>query len=110
MEGLTRKQMELAAALRRGLEAATRGPSSQRQHQPAAIRRHAAELAAIAPDVILAHGSSTVGPLMQVARTVPIVFPTGAPAREASASLGSLGSSRSFRQGWRLGSDEVYPD
>jgi hypothetical protein len=99
--------MELAAALRRGLEAATRGPSSQRQHQPAAIRRHAAELAAIAPDVI---GSSTVGPLMQVARTVPIVFPTGAPPREASASLGSLGSSRSFRQGWRLGSDEVYPD
>jgi putative ABC transport system substrate-binding protein len=41
----------------------------------AAIRRHAAELAAIAPDVILAHGSSTVGPLMQVTRTVPIVFP-----------------------------------
>jgi putative tryptophan/tyrosine transport system substrate-binding protein len=27
------------------------------------------------PDVILAHGSSTVGPLMQVTRTVPIVFP-----------------------------------
>jgi putative ABC transport system substrate-binding protein len=41
----------------------------------AAIRKHAAELAAIAPDVILAHGSSTVGPLMQVTRTVPIVFP-----------------------------------
>jgi putative ABC transport system substrate-binding protein len=41
----------------------------------AAIRRHAAELAAIAPDVILAHGSSTVGPLMQVTRAVPIVFP-----------------------------------
>jgi putative ABC transport system substrate-binding protein len=41
----------------------------------AAIRGHAAELAAIAPDVILAHGSSTVGPLMQVTRTVPIVFP-----------------------------------
>ena len=39
----------------------------------AAIRRHAAELAAIAPDVILAHGSS-MGPLMQVTRTVPIVF------------------------------------
>jgi putative tryptophan/tyrosine transport system substrate-binding protein len=28
-------------------------------------RRHAAELAALAPDVILAHGSSTVGPLLQ---------------------------------------------
>jgi len=40
------------------------------------IRRHAAELVALAPDVILAHGSSTVGPLLQVTRTVPIVFPT----------------------------------
>ena len=28
------------------------------------IRRHAAELAALAPDVILAHGASTVGPLL----------------------------------------------
>jgi putative tryptophan/tyrosine transport system substrate-binding protein len=41
----------------------------------ATIRRHAAELVAVAPDVILAHGSSTVGPLLQVTRTVPIVFP-----------------------------------
>ena len=41
----------------------------------AEIRRHAAELAALAPDVILAHGDSTVGPLLQVTRTVPIVFP-----------------------------------
>ena len=41
----------------------------------AAIRRHAAELAALAPDVILAHGSLTVGPLLQATRTVPIVFP-----------------------------------
>jgi putative ABC transport system substrate-binding protein len=39
------------------------------------IRRHAAELAALAPDVILAHGDSTVGPLLQATRTVPIVFP-----------------------------------
>ena len=38
------------------------------------IRRHAAELAALAPDVILAHGTSTVGPLLQVTRTVPVVF------------------------------------
>ena len=41
----------------------------------AEIRRHAAELAALAPDVILAHGDSTVGPLLQATRTVPIVFP-----------------------------------
>ena len=30
---------------------------------------------ALAPDVILAHGASTVGPLLQATRTVPIVFP-----------------------------------
>ena len=40
----------------------------------AEIRRHAAELAALAPDVILAHGSSTVGPLLQTTRSVPIIF------------------------------------
>ena len=39
------------------------------------IRRHAAELVALAPDVILAHGSATVRPLAQATRTVPIVFP-----------------------------------
>ena len=39
------------------------------------IRRHAAELAALAPDVILAHGSSGVGPVLQATRTVLIVFP-----------------------------------
>jgi putative ABC transport system substrate-binding protein len=41
----------------------------------AEIRKHAAELAALAPDVILAHGTSTVGPLLQATRAVPIVFP-----------------------------------
>jgi len=44
----------------------------------AETRRHAAELAALAPDVILAHGSSTVGPLLQATRTVSIVFPVSA--------------------------------
>src|SRR5215472_5751506 len=41
----------------------------------ATIRKHAAELVALAPDVILAHGASTVGLLLQTTRTVPIVFP-----------------------------------
>ena len=41
----------------------------------AEIRRHAAELVALAPDVILATGNSTVPPLLQATRTVPIVFP-----------------------------------
>src|SRR6516225_11385693 len=40
----------------------------------AEIRRHAAELVALAPDVILAHGTTTLGPLRQVSRTVPTVF------------------------------------
>jgi putative ABC transport system substrate-binding protein len=38
------------------------------------IRRHAKELVALAPDVILAHGASTAGPLLQATRTVPIIF------------------------------------
>ena len=42
----------------------------------AEIRRQAAELAALAPDVILAGGTSSVGPLLQATRTVPIVFTT----------------------------------
>jgi putative ABC transport system substrate-binding protein len=39
------------------------------------IRKHATQLAALAPDVVLAHGTVTVGPLLQATRTVPIVFP-----------------------------------
>jgi putative ABC transport system substrate-binding protein len=38
------------------------------------LRRHAGELVALAPDVILAGGTSTVPPLLQATRTVPIVF------------------------------------
>jgi putative ABC transport system substrate-binding protein len=38
------------------------------------IRRYAAELVALAPDVILAAGGQVVGGLLQATRTVPIVF------------------------------------
>ncbi len=41
----------------------------------AGIRRHAAELAALAPDVILAHGAGAVDALLHATRAVPIVFP-----------------------------------
>jgi ABC-type uncharacterized transport system substrate-binding protein len=41
----------------------------------AAIRKHAGELVALTPDVILSHGASTVRLLLQATRTVPIVFP-----------------------------------
>ena len=39
-----------------------------------ALRRYSAELVALAPDVILAHSSAAVAPLLQATRTVPIVF------------------------------------
>ena len=38
------------------------------------IRRHAAELVALMPDVILAHNAIAVAPLLQMTRTIPIVF------------------------------------
>ena len=38
------------------------------------IRRHASELAALAPDVILATGTAGMRPLLQATRTIPIVF------------------------------------
>jgi ABC-type uncharacterized transport system substrate-binding protein len=38
------------------------------------INKNAVELAALAPAVIVASGSSTAGPLLQATRTVPIVF------------------------------------
>jgi putative ABC transport system substrate-binding protein len=43
--------------------------------KPDDVRRHAAELAALAPDVIFAgSGTAAVAPLLQATRTVPIVF------------------------------------
>src|SRR6516225_10931370 len=38
------------------------------------IRKYAVELVALAPDVILAAGTSIMGPLLQATRTIPIVF------------------------------------
>jgi putative tryptophan/tyrosine transport system substrate-binding protein len=52
------------------------------------IRRQAAELAALSPDAILAHGASAVRALLEVTRTVPIVFPTASDP----AGVGLVGS------------------
>jgi putative ABC transport system substrate-binding protein len=41
---------------------------------PERARKHAQELAALAPDVILTTGSAGLVPLLQVTRTIPIVF------------------------------------
>ena len=38
------------------------------------MRKYAAELVALAPDVILGSGTASVAPLLQATRTVPIVF------------------------------------
>ena len=55
----------------------------------ATIRRQATELVALTPDVILAHGASTMGPLLQATRTVPIVFPVTA----GGSSVSTVGRS-----------------
>ena len=52
-------------------------------------RRYAAELVALAPDVILASGGTVVGALLQVTRTVPIVF-TQTPDPVAAGFVASL--------------------
>ena len=55
------------------------------------IRRHAAELAALAPDVIVAAtGTATVAPLLQATRTVPIVF-----------AMSSIRSAPASSRAWR---------
>ncbi len=39
------------------------------------IRKQAAQLVALTPDIIVAHGTFAVSALLQVTRTIPIVFP-----------------------------------
>jgi putative ABC transport system substrate-binding protein len=41
---------------------------------PDMMRKHAQEMVARAPEVILAHSSAAVAPLLQASRTIPIVF------------------------------------
>jgi ABC-type uncharacterized transport system substrate-binding protein len=53
------------------------------------IRKYAADLVALAPDVILASGGSVAGPLLQATRTVPVVF-TQTPDPVAAGFVASL--------------------
>jgi putative ABC transport system substrate-binding protein len=53
------------------------------------IGKYAKELVALMPDVILASGGAVVGPLLQVTRTVPIVF-TQTPDPVAAGFVASL--------------------
>jgi putative ABC transport system substrate-binding protein len=84
------------------------------------IRRHAAELIAFAPDVILAPGTSTVAPLLEATRTVPIVFavvvdPVGAGlvdslARPGGNVTGFMGFEYSLCGKWPELLKEIAPD
>ena len=53
------------------------------------FRRHASELVALAPDVILAVGGAVVPSLLQATRTIPIVF-TGTPDPVGAGFVESL--------------------
>jgi putative ABC transport system substrate-binding protein len=53
------------------------------------IRKYATELVALAPEVILASGGSVVGPLLQVTRSLPVVF-TQTPDPVAAGFVKSL--------------------
>jgi putative ABC transport system substrate-binding protein len=57
-------------------------------------RKYAAELVALAPDAILATGVSTVGPLLRLTRTVPIVFPVASGRLRLSRESGAAGRQR----------------
>lgn len=57
----------------------TRGQNVQIDHRVGGnnaerMRKQAAELAALAPDVIISAGASSMGPLLQATRNVPVVF------------------------------------
>jgi putative ABC transport system substrate-binding protein len=84
LEGLTENDPERQArnaAFEQGLRQLgwTEGRNLRIEHRWSALdadraRKYAAELLALAPEVILVSGSSALGPLLQATRTVPIVF------------------------------------
>src|SRR5262252_2140792 len=84
------------------------------------IRKQAAELAALTPDLILAHGASTVRPLQQATRSVPIVFPVvgdpvgagivGSLARPGGNTTGFMISEYSMGGKWLELLKEIAPD
>ena len=82
-------------------------------------RRHAAELVALAPDIIVAHGASTVGPVLQATRTVPVVFPISSDpvgagfveslARPGGNATGFLSTEYSMAAKWLEMLKEIAP-
>jgi ABC-type uncharacterized transport system substrate-binding protein len=84
LEGLTEKDPEGQArneAFLQGLQQLgwTEGRNVRIEHRWFAgdadrMRKYAAELVALAPEVILVSGSAALGPLLRATRTIPIVF------------------------------------
>ncbi len=70
LAAFTQTLSELGWVVGRNLRIDTRAGTGT----PAGIAKHAAELVALGPNVILATGGSVVGPLLEVTRSVPIVF------------------------------------
>src|SRR5438270_2603070 len=66
LQGLQQTGWEVGRNLR--IELRWSGPN------PGDVRKHAGELAALAPDVIVGNGSAATGPLLEATRSVPIVF------------------------------------
>jgi putative tryptophan/tyrosine transport system substrate-binding protein len=76
----------------------TRWPTSTEE-----VRKYAAELIALAPDVILATGSQALPPLLEATRAVPIVFvnvgaPVGGGLVESLARPGGNATGFSFTE------------
>ena len=74
--------------------ATSRSNIGWQKEMPTASGKNAAELVAAAPDVIFAVGTANVGQLLQVTRTLPLVFayvadPVGAGFIESLARPGS---------------------
>jgi putative ABC transport system substrate-binding protein len=68
---------------------------------PDRIRGYVAELTTLAPDIIVAIGAATLGPVLQATRAVPIVFvtvpdPVGAGFVETVATRPALRSSNTI--------------
>ena len=87
--------------------------------KPDTMRKYTTELAALAPDVILANSGASVSALLEVTRTVPIVFaavadPVGAGyveslARPGGNATGFTGQDYSFASKWLDLIKEVAP-
>jgi putative ABC transport system substrate-binding protein len=126
IEGDDTERTARLTALQRGLEAAgwIEGRNVRIDLRwgagAANIRKNAAELIALAPDIILSSGTASLTPLLQATRTIPIVFvnvadPVGAGFVESLAQPGGNATGfMSFEYGlsgkWAEMLKQIAPD